>query len=587
MSIYLGETPFGRMLNTLSNGRLLPLPDQVPGWQLPGTLFGDNIKEQHQTYNSSKDQTLEQQLSRYASRVLPEGQDLSLAESISRAPQFPRAPTLLHSQSTLEKSAEPIVVEWYDELDPENPKNWTLKRKLAVTFSICFLTFSVYAGSSIVTPSIPGLIEEFGVSEVQGTLTLSVFIIGYAIGPLFLAPPSDVPSIGRSHPYWMSMLALVLFNVGAAHTDSYAAVIVLRLLSGMAGSPALATGGATLGDVWDSLALPKAISIWAIGAVAGPVLGPVIAGWAAQNVSWRLPYYIFVALSGIGLIITVFFLPETLPANILYRRAARLRKLTGEDRYKSQGEMDQAAVPAARFMLHSLWMPIRISFEPIVLYSSILLGLTYAIFYLAFEATPIIYGQYHGFNLGEQTLPYLGLGVNAFFFTLPFYLLYLIYYFDPRFMQNLERGIIKPEDRIILSMIAAPIVIISLLWTGWTSSPSISYWSPLVAMSLYLTPVFLLFQSVLVYLSFTYPEHAASVLSANDLIRSLIASVFPLFARPMFDLLGLGKSYTLLAGLSLALLVPLFGLYRYGYVLRRISKYAQNYDRDLSLTTQA
>ena len=106
-------------------------------------------------------------------------------------------------------------------------------------------------------------------------------------------------------------------------------------------------------------------------------------------------------------------------------------------------------------------------------------------------------------------------------------------------------------------------------------------------MSLYLTPVFLLFQSVLVYLSFPYPEHAASVLSANDLIRSLIASVFPLFARPMFDLLGLGKSYTLLAGLSLALLVPLFGLYRYGYVLRRISKYAQNYDRDLSLTTQA
>jgi DHA1 family multidrug resistance protein-like MFS transporter len=450
------------------------------------------------------------------------------------------------------------------------------------TLAINILTFSVYAGSSIITPSTPGLMRAFNVGETKAIMSLSAYIMGYAVGPLFLGPPSDIPKIGRSWPYWTSMLALVLFNVGAAKAQSYGTLVTMRLLAGMAGSPALATGGATLGDIWENLALPKAIAIWAIGAVSGPVSGPVIGGWAAMNVSWRLPYWLFAAMSGIGLFATLFMLPETLPDNILYRRAKRLRKLTGNDRLRSQGEINQAAIKPIEFVKHAFYMPIRISFEPIVLYSSVLLGLIYAIFYAAFEATPIIFGEIHHFNLGQQQLPFLGLGVNAFFFTLPFYILYLVYYFDPRFIKNLQKGIIKPEDRIILALITSPLVVVSLLWIGWTSKPSISFWSPLVALSLYLTPVFLLFQSILVYLSFSYAEHQAAVLAANDLIRSLIASAFPLFATPMFRTLGLGKAYTVLAGVSVALLLPLFGLYKYGATLRKWSKYAHDYEQDVA-----
>jgi DHA1 family multidrug resistance protein-like MFS transporter len=587
---FFADTPVGRLVNQVSSGSLLRKPDQVQGFQLPSslsltrqgsksdetTLAGIESEKATPTKKSTphslvsqggdveSNQQLGEEVSRVLSSILPDGTRGTHAESNEKEVVAPAS------------TSDSTIVGWYGDDDAENPVNWSKARKILVTVCICILTFSVYAGSSIATPGIPGMIEEFNISITQGVMTLSVFIMGYATGSLILSPLSDMPSVGRSTPYWTSMLALVLFNVGAAHAKSYGTHITMRLLAGMAGSPALATGGATLGDVWQGLALPKAISIWAIGAVCGPVLAPVIAGWSAQNVSWRLPLYIFVAMSGLGLLVVLFLLPETSASNILYRRAQRLRKLTGNDKMKSQGEVDEAAVGKLRFIEHKLYMPLRISIEPIVLYSSVLLGLIYAIFYCAFESVPIIYGEIHHFNIGEQTLPFLALG----FFGLVglfIYLAYLTYWFDPRFIRKASKGIIDPEDRVILALITAPLVLLSLLWTGWTAKPNISYWSPLIAQGIYVIPVFYLFQAILTYLAFAYMEHQASVMAANNIIRSLIASAFPIFARPLFLNLGLGKGYTLLAGLSLALMLPLWGLFKYGHVLRKHSKFAHVY----------
>ncbi|UZJ56273.1 hypothetical protein CBS101457_005593 [Exobasidium rhododendri] len=602
MSFYFAETPVGRFVNNVSSGRFLPKREEAAGFVIPdslndklqttqknttgpstsapsektyaGSVEEDKARRESPPLRESEDDVESnkeggQALSRALSKILPEGEGISRLESRSRAPKVPHV--------DLPEGSDTIIVDWYGPEDPENPVNWPLGRKILTTLCISILTFSVYAGSSIVTPGIPEMIKEFNVSGTKGVMSLSVFIMGYGVGPLLLAPPSDVPSIGRSTPYWTSMLALVMFNVGAAKAESYGVHIAMRFLAGMAGSPALATGGATLGDIWQDLALPKAISIWAAGAVCGPVLAPVIAGWSAQNVSWRLPLYLFVALSGLGLINVLFFLPETLPANILYRRAQRLRKLTGDNRLRSQGEINQSKLSATHFFVEGLYMPIRISFEPIVLYSSVLLGLIYAIFYCAFEAVPIVYGEIYHWSIAEQTLPFLALGVFGAV-ALIGYICYLVYFFDPRFIRKLQKGIIDPEDRVILALLSSPLVLLSLLWTGWTAKASISYWSPLIAQGLYVIPTFYLFQSILVYLAFTYPEHQASVFTANDLIRSLIASVFPIFARAIFVNLGLGKGYTLLAGLSLALMLPMWGLYRYGHVLRKYSKFAHNYE---------
>lgn len=206
------DAPLARLLNHASHGRLCPTVEERPGWTLPPRLAAG----------------------------------LAVQDDEDKA----------------EASTPPLIVDWYSPTDPSNPYNWSTTRKCYVTGLVSLLTFCVYASASIIAPANVGLQEYFDVSPIHATLSLSIFLFGLGIGPLILSPLSDLPAVGRSHPHWIASLCFLLFNVGAASTDSYAALIVLRFLAGFAASPALAAGGAALGDIWQGPALPKAIAIW-------------------------------------------------------------------------------------------------------------------------------------------------------------------------------------------------------------------------------------------------------------------------------------------------------------------------------------
>jgi len=72
---------------------------------------------------------------------------------------------------------------------------------------------------------------------------------------------------------------------------------------------------------------------------ADPVLGPLVGGFAAEANGWQWTIWELMWLSGFCLVFLIFFLPETSSTNILYRRAKRLRKITGRDNLKTEGEI--------------------------------------------------------------------------------------------------------------------------------------------------------------------------------------------------------------------------------------------------------
>lgn len=61
-------------------------------------------------------------------------------------------------------------------------RNWSNGRKILLMVLMQFLTFSVYIGSAIYTPSIPGIMEEFGVGYTKATLGLSLYVLAYGLG---------------------------------------------------------------------------------------------------------------------------------------------------------------------------------------------------------------------------------------------------------------------------------------------------------------------------------------------------------------------------------------------------------------------
>lgn len=87
-----------------------------------------------------------------------------------------------------EKGSDHFLVDWAPN-DPQNPRNWSTPKKLFVTFQICLLTTSVYIGSAIYTAGLEGVEAQFHISPVKALLGLTLFVIGYALGPMVWVGP--------------------------------------------------------------------------------------------------------------------------------------------------------------------------------------------------------------------------------------------------------------------------------------------------------------------------------------------------------------------------------------------------------------
>ena len=184
-------------------------------------------------------------------------------------------------------------------------------KKCFVTFEICLLTLSIYIGASLYSPGIGSVSEEFHVSETAATLGLTMFVIGYGIGPMFLSPLSEIPQLGRTTVYILSLALFVVLQVPTALAKNLGALLPLRFLAGFAGSPALATGGASLSDVWAPEYRAVVVGLWSVAGVSGPVLGPLIGGFATQAKGWTWTIWILLWMGGATLVFLSFFLPES------------------------------------------------------------------------------------------------------------------------------------------------------------------------------------------------------------------------------------------------------------------------------------
>ena len=182
------------------------------------------------------------------------------------------------------------------------------------------------------------------------------------VGPLLFSPVSEIPVVGRNPPYMVTFGIFLLLCVPTALIDNFAGLLVLRFLQGFFGSPCLATGGASVGDIFSILKLPYGLSLWAAFATCGPALGPLISGFSVPVKGWRWSFWEILWLAGPVFVSMFFLLPETSSTNILLRRAARLRKLTGNPNLKSQAEIDQAQLKVSKVVHEALYRPMQIMF---------------------------------------------------------------------------------------------------------------------------------------------------------------------------------------------------------------------------------
>jgi MFS family permease len=130
-------------------------------------------------------------------------------------------------------------VTWVGLDDPENPKNWTYKKKWAATLIVSSFTFISPVSSSMVAPALPAMARELNITNsVEQSLILSVFVLAYAVGPLFLGPLSEIN--GRVIILQLANLFYLAFNIGCGFAKTKGQLIAFRFLAGLGGSAPLA-----------------------------------------------------------------------------------------------------------------------------------------------------------------------------------------------------------------------------------------------------------------------------------------------------------------------------------------------------------
>lgn len=604
----LRDTSFGTFVRLATGKRLLKFPEEEEGFKLPETwvqvleqssTHSRSVVEKPQTRNetpSSASSTpsssidAEDARGEQAEEAEPNpyeaGQNLELARSRSRNRELTTnwTPERLEvdEEHEIEKTKSiPIVpektqdgailVDWYYTDDPENPQNWSNTRRAFILVVICLYTFVVYSSSAIYTSSEKGVMTQFGVGQTEASLGLALFVLGYGTGPLLFSPLSEVPRIGRNPVYIITIFLFVIISIPTAVVDNYPGLMVLRFLQGFFGSPCLASGAASLGDMYSMINVSYALIAWVSAAFCGPALGPLLSGFSVPVLGWRWSL-LEILWASIPIFFLMFlFLPETSAENILLRRAARLRRLTGSPRFMSASEIRQRNLKPSAVLLDALIKPLEITIkDPAMLFVQVYTAIIYCIYYSFFEVFPLVYPVFYHFNLGQVGLVFLCVLV-ACFIGIGIYVAYLALYMIPRIK---ARGFPVNETRLVPALAAAFGPTIGLFIFAWTAAPQFPWIAPTIGITVYAGSAFVLMQCIFIYVPISYPQYAASLFAANDFFRSALACGSIIFAKPLFGNLGVARGVSLLGGLSVIGIIGIWLLYFYGAKLRSMSKFA-------------
>jgi Na+/melibiose symporter-like transporter len=143
-----------------------------------------------------------------------------------------------------------IVVHWEGQDDKENPYNWSLSKRISLCFMAALAVLNCTFASSAPSGVIPDMRAYFGFDAEVATLTISIFVAGYCVGPTIWGPLSE--RIGRRLIFLISMLLYTAWNVGCALSRNTASILVFRFLAGTAAAAPLSNSGGVIADIVSS-----------------------------------------------------------------------------------------------------------------------------------------------------------------------------------------------------------------------------------------------------------------------------------------------------------------------------------------------
>ncbi|KAF5017377.1 hypothetical protein F66182_10697, partial [Fusarium sp. NRRL 66182] len=428
--------------------------------------------------------------------------------------------------------------------DPENPHNWSNGKKIFVVISGMMQVLNSTIGSSIPSGATKYIAADFNVTDkTKLVLPISLFLVGYVLGPLLYGPLSE--QYGRRTPLLIGYGLFNIFVMACALAPTFNALLVFRLLNGMAASAPIAIITGTFSDVFDNPTVRGRTMAWYMSCTAvGPIISPFMSGFIS-TVSWRWSFWLALIIAGASFPLVIFY-PETYGPVILKRRARKLRKETGNKSIVAP--MDLTPHDLRAVLTVTLTRPIRMIAQELMAY-------------------PLIFEGIYGMSTGIAGLTYLPIALGCFLAC------GIFIWYDGFLARAKARGAswAQNEDfrRLPLACVGGPLYVVSLFWLGWTASADIHWVVPMSSGVIFGLAYELIFMAMLNYLSDAYQQFAASAQSASSCCRSIFGAVLPLAAQPMFSAVGIDWGCSIIAFASLGVSIIPFMFIYFGERIRK------------------
>ncbi|GAA5981253.1 hypothetical protein JCM10908_004039 [Rhodotorula pacifica] len=459
-----------------------------------------------------------------------------------------------------------IWLEW-EKGDPENPFNWSNRKKWQTCLLACLFTFLVaYCGTAFASGT-PSMMRDLNCSHELAVLGLSIFPLGFGLGPLFTAPLSE--AYGRYPLYVVSSVLYTVFFIPTAYGQNIATVIIARFIGGIAASTGSTLVGGTVADLFETHNRGLPMSIFSICAFMGTGLGPAVSGYIELKKGWRWIEWVQMMFGGVMAVLLILFTRETRGSVILSRRAHKLRKETGDPRYQCRSDAERASL--AVLVRVSMTRPIYLlGTEAIVFFFSLWAGVSWGTLYLLVEALPLIFGNVYDFNAGEVGLTFYSVIIASFIgFGVSFYQ-------ERLYRKHVARR--GPEARLYTALVGGLVFPAGAFILAFSQGRG--HWmGPVIGVTLIFTGVYTIYLAVFSYLADCYTIYASSALSGQSLCRNLMGFSMPLFTTQMYNGLGYQWASFLAGCIALVLAATPWILFRFGPTIRARSRFAKELAR--------
>ncbi|TQN65760.1 Efflux pump atB, partial [Colletotrichum shisoi] len=441
-----------------------------------------------------------------------------------------------------------------------SPFSWSLGKKTTVLFGTFFAaTLAAYSAGAYAMAAAP-LTEKWGLSSTEFNLGITLFVLGFGFAPMVLALVSETH--GR---YWLfvgSGAVFFLGTLGCAVAQSFAGMLVSRLVTGNGASVFATLTGGVVGDMITVGSTTLAIFFCFDETRSNVVLRRKCA--ALNN-----------HLEGLRLLRLAP--PRRGAAEGLSALLERDASLPSANHPQQQQQTVRVTFTARSdgpaldmsIIWRSFSFPLKLLFtESVVFWFSAWVSFAWAILYMQFNSVGLAFRSVYGFSSAQVGGAYAAVIVGSVIAAV------VTIFQDPVFRRLMPRRMATPEGRLYSACAESLFLPVGLFWFAWSSSPDVPWVVPALAIASVTVGIFTVYLAVFNYLADTYHRHASSALAAQSMCRNLLAGVFPLFTNAMFQRLGYGVAGSLLGGIGLLLSLVPWLLCIYGERIRGRSPFA-------------